>query len=249
MGFHRLSGQTSSRVCLVFLSSSLPFAFLPSLLRRTGIKHFSRYTICLHFVDALSRIGWDLQAITPGNQFLIDPTLQQEYSGDLNSPEGWVNQMMRGGKAYKRPDPSVTPTTVSHYYQYRQGYAWTLDGTGVGGKLAITCLLVHVSIAVAHCCFILVTGQASQAWDSIPELLALAYNSLPRGAGLQNCGSGIQLMKTLNRVVRVGVCSAESHGDHEKVQMVVAETSESSEQQGCHEKLGLTRAVVGKAYG
>jgi hypothetical protein len=200
--------------------------------------------MCIHFVDALSRIGWNLQGVAQGSHFLVDPTLEQFINDNTTGPNSWVSQIMSGGKIYKRPDPSVTPTTISRYYQYRQGWVWTLKGSGTGGKFAIACLAIHMGLAMTHTILILRTGQASKPWDSIPEALALAYNSSPRGGGIKNCGGGIRCMGTLNRVVRVGIINGESN---EKVQLAVLESSESGRSGG--EKLGMTRPVVGHLYG
>ena len=105
--------------------------------------------------------------------------------------------------------------------------------------MALTVLLVHVALALAHTLYTLLwLNETSQCWDSAEELLALAWNSEPaRGAPKNTCG-GIYDRKTLKSMVQIRAVQPDS-GATETVQLI-----DCSKRKGSESKL-----EVRKAYG
>jgi hypothetical protein len=70
--------------------------------------------------------------------------------------------------------------------------------------VAIILLLTHVFLAFAHTIWSLWRGETSEAWDTIPELVALSQQSPPAPAPLlDNTCAGARSMRTMGHVVRV----------------------------------------------
>ncbi|KAJ8112855.1 hypothetical protein OPT61_g4882 [Boeremia exigua] len=145
-----------------------------------------------YFVNALSRIGWDPQ--------------RNGSTGNLNSllRKGSANndQLLHdNAQPYPRPSEDIAPTSALRQEWFNYTTAWQLNESALCISVAI--LAMHLIIVVIHCIYVLWTAQSSEAWNSIPELIALAYNSRATGDTLENCGAGIMLMKTLGQEVKV----------------------------------------------
>ncbi|KAL4812270.1 hypothetical protein BDW67DRAFT_188855 [Aspergillus spinulosporus] len=73
--------------------------------------------------------------------------------------------------------------------------------------IAIILLLTHVFLAFAHTNWSLWRGETSEAWDTIPELVALSQQSPPAPALLlDNTYAGARSMRTMGHIVCVCVC-------------------------------------------
>lgn len=79
------------------------------------------------------------------------------------------------------------------------------------------------------------TKRSSEAWDSITELVVLAYRSTARPGSFENCSSGIRESRTLEKEVRIGT-------------KVLEDGSERAELVVCGDEGGTGDVVAGKAY-
>ncbi|KAF2108323.1 hypothetical protein BDV96DRAFT_652891 [Lophiotrema nucula] len=146
--------------------------------------------IALYFTDVMSRIGWHLQFPSFGSS-RIRPELQAAWKED--------DKFLRGGPIFERPQN--IPFTILRQEWFNYGTAWQLNDSSLYISLAI--LGLHMLIAMIHAAVIVYLGRTSEAWDTISELIALAYSSKPERAILQNCGAGIDHLRTLENNVKV----------------------------------------------
>ncbi|KAF2756693.1 hypothetical protein EJ05DRAFT_73046 [Pseudovirgaria hyperparasitica] len=178
----------------------------------------------LYFVDAISRIGLNLQYShdpATGNPLssIIDPTLRLPIAGDP------PDRILFGGPTFARP-PAGFNYTVLHHNWYRYGQAWMLHDYPQYVSAAV--LLFTLLLAVLHAGFMLWRAESSDAWDSIAELITLAYNS-GRGdndEGISNAGAGITNLSTLNKVAQVREVSmqrGEGSDGQRKVELVITD--------------------------
>lgn len=191
--------------------------------------------VCLQFTDSLSRVGLNLQMPFEGNtsNFIIDPEINVPNNGHRGDSRDWPksvgqkwwNEWSRNGKPFQRPDPSKMPTVALRFEVWAEGIGWQ-PVYNFGTILALMVLLSHILAAITYTLFTFYTGETSQTWDTLPELIALAYNSSPLKGGLANCGAGIYKWATLKRTVRIGVIEDQDPSDDKKVQMVVLEDDE-----------------------
>lgn len=113
-----------------------------------------------------------------------------------------------------------------------------------GQYLSVGLLLLHVAIALAHTLVVVGTGRSSASWDSINELVVLAFNSVAGKDAFENCSGGIEYSKTLERKVRVGTRVGD--GGFERVELVIC-GGQGSVDDG--DEGGVGNVVRGKAYG
>lgn len=74
--------------------------------------------------------------------------------------------------------------------------------------LSIGLLLLHIVVAFAHTGRVLMLCQTSEAWDSVPELIALSQmSSPPTGGQLASSCAGIRTLGTMGRVAIVEASS------------------------------------------
>jgi hypothetical protein len=201
-------------------------------------RRLLEYITVLHFTDSLSRIGWDIQMKTIGN-FSIDPIVQTFIN------RSWPNMMLSGGEIYQRPPETITPTSALPFYEYRQGFGWKTVASDTSTILAIVVLLIHALLAIIHCIHTIWIGRTSEAWDSISELMVLAYNSFPRGKATENCGSGIRLLRTLGSTAQVGVFTEGDDEADEQVELLINESSVSKD--SVHSI--ISKPLPGEKYG
>ena len=70
--------------------------------------------------------------------------------------------------------------------------------------VSVAILLAHVVVAIAHTAWSLWVGEASEAWDSVAEMVVLAQRSEPAGEEvLGSTCAGLRSMKTMGRVATV----------------------------------------------
>jgi hypothetical protein len=182
------------------------------------------YVTTVFFANALSRIGLALQMALPS-----DMTIKKE----LEAIKVLDDRLLDGKSIYNARDPSE-PYVKARYQAYAYGTTWSLAQTGQYLGVAILCM--HVFLALAHTIVLVVTKRSSAAWDSINELIVLAYNSSARPGAFENCNSGIELAKTLEKKVRIG--TRQGDDGHVQVELVV-----------CADDKGAGRVVVGEKYG
>ncbi len=190
-----------------------------------------RYAMTLYFVDVMSRTGWSHQFKNDQDDWNISPALQ----------EGWTesDRYLNGGPIFNRPAPSILPTVVSHVHSYKYGTAWILHDSGQ--YIAVAVLGIYLLIALIHTFIIAGQGRTIEAWDSINELVVLAWNSVPSAKenALKNCSAGIKLTSTLRTKVKVAVAA-----DGETLELVPVDRVKLSK------TVGETKNVVTEvAYG
>jgi len=96
-------------------------------------------------------------------------------------------------------------------------------------------LYIHALLALVHIFAIFWTRRPSTAWESINELMVLAYNSAPRSTAFKNCSGGIKHLKTVEKKVRVGTRTL--HDGSVQAELVV-----------CEDETGAGDVVADRAY-
>jgi hypothetical protein len=97
---------------------------------------------------------------------------------------------------------STNPAVRAYYEHYSFGLAFAIMdrtryiSTGVLG--------IHIVLAIGHMLVLLWTRRSSRSWDSMEELVILAYNPATRPGAFKNCSSGVANPKTLDKKARVG---------------------------------------------
>jgi hypothetical protein len=79
--------------------------------------------------------------------------------------------------------------------------AWQLNDPVLYISVAI--LGLHILVVAIHSAVVLWSRQSSEAWNSVSEVVALAWLSKSDNDVLENCGAGIMLKDELKRRVRV----------------------------------------------
>ena len=124
-----------------------------------------------------------------------------------------------GGDAYTVTDDERQAATMFTMYAADYGYAYS--NHGATQKAAIVVLLVYSILAMGHVCYSGKTGWTSTAWDTMPEIAALAMSS-KQTAKLRNTGTGIYTVGVYQEAVRTRV--REQH-----VEFVFNDTKEGSD--------------------
>jgi hypothetical protein len=187
------------------------------------------------FTDALARLG---------SGATLQGTLKDAGSdAGINMPTDgqWVDEWMSNGNAF-----SINSTQSKHWAPMRMralvnGYASGPDGVTI--KLAITILMIHATLALAHTLYeVLFSGLSSSSRDSVSELVALAMNSSPKKA-LQNTCAGIRRMATMKSPVRI-VATEDDH-----LELDFESPVEADALAGNVRKRNFMRFETNKAYG
>lgn len=115
----------------------------------------------------------------------------------FNGPQSIFNEPV-----HNLDNTTATANTSSMYIMYAHvnGYAWT--PTGKAQLAAIVTLGFYVFLASAHVIVSVWDKKSSSAWDSVPEMVALAAQSRP-APPLQNTGAGIHTVGPLKQKVRI----------------------------------------------
>lgn len=144
------------------------------------------------------------------------------------------------GQPWEKPNNISTSTVKMEWFNYAT--AWQINDSVL--YLSIVVLVCHLVISLAHAIYVVFwTKQTSESWDSITELIALAYHSSPGEDTLKNCGAGIMLLNTLRKRVKV-VAVGDGDGDEtsQRVRLITCDTPPLPNQE--------SRCVeVGKEYG
>ncbi|KAL3486647.1 hypothetical protein BJX62DRAFT_17625 [Aspergillus germanicus] len=129
------------------------------------------------------------------------------YNAWHATTESLARSMVRHGapiETYSRPDVLNGPDHATRMVMHAKFFGYALTPTNWFDYLSIVLLLAHILLAIAHTAWSLWRGETSEAWDSIPELVALAQQSPPAGTPLlDNTCAGVRSMRTMRRVVRV----------------------------------------------
>jgi hypothetical protein len=189
----------------------------------------NRYVTTLYFLNALSRIGL-IKQLEPNNP---TSTTMDRALTPYHAYAPVDDTFIGGGKEqYDVRDPSA-PFTRAFYQQFKYGTTWYFND--MGQYLSLTILCVHLVVAIIHTIVLCWTKRSSEAWDSITELVVLAYRSDARPGVFENCSSGIRESRTLEKEVRIGTKMMEDGS--ERAELVV-----------CGDEGGTGDVIPGKAY-
>ncbi|KAJ9663789.1 hypothetical protein H2201_005510 [Coniosporium apollinis] len=109
-------------------------------------------------------------------------------------------QLGEGGSAFVISEDAQQNATMFHMRAAVNG--WAYSGDGKTQKVALIVLLLYVLLAFGHLCYSTWTGNTSGAWDTAPEITALAMNSRPTEK-LENTGAGLTTLAVFKHTVRV----------------------------------------------
>jgi hypothetical protein len=110
--------------------------------------------------------------------------------------------------------------------------AWQLNDPAL--YVSVVVLGLHLLIVAVHSAFVLWNGLSSESWNSVSEIVALAWLSRTEGDVLENCGAGIMLQSELGKKIRV------REDGRDKVRLVSV---------GMGMGQGRDKVKVGKKYG
>ncbi|KAK4954245.1 hypothetical protein LTR10_007675 [Elasticomyces elasticus] len=141
------------------------------------------------------------------NKSMVGTLKDINVPGDPWSGGAWVDQFLPGGKAQlgyggNAFDLSTEQAAGATQFTMRakvNGYAYS--SKGITQKAAIVTLLIYCMMAAAHSVYIVWTGWTSSAWDTPPELTALALNS-ERTNAMHNTSAGVHSSNTFGSNVR-----------------------------------------------
>ncbi|KAF2035260.1 hypothetical protein EK21DRAFT_84879 [Setomelanomma holmii] len=189
----------------------------------TDHDHHHRYITTLYFLNALSRVGLPLHLEDHPNSV----HLRWEFDAGPIKNDSFI------GEVELYPERNSTALyTRAYYQQYRFGTAWAL--VDAGQYISMVLLGIHVVFALAHSVILCWTHRSNTAWESVNELIVLAYNSATRPKVFENCSIGIKNARTLDTKVRIGTRALEDGSV--QAELVVCDEGEAGD------------VVLGKAY-
>lgn len=112
------------------------------------------------------------------------------YSLGFNGPQSIFTEL----------DMETLNVSMFTIYARVNGYAWSSEGMIQKANMVV--LIVYVFIACLHVIYSVPTETTSSAWDSVPEMVALALQS-QRSFAMQNTGAGIDTIAPMKQKVRV----------------------------------------------
>jgi hypothetical protein len=148
----------------------------------------------------LSRLGWDPQRDPSREE--VNPIL---HMGNRNSDA----LLHPNSQIWDRPTNVSTQALHQEWFSYAT--AWQLGDPSLYISIAI--LGIHLLVVVLHSAGTMWNRQGSEAWNSLSEIVALAYVSQPAEDVLKNCGSAIMLQKSLRQ--RIRVVAVEDQSEHQ----------------------------------
>lgn len=174
-----------------------------------------RMIVAASFVDALARVGWVESLKFPDDSMMINPVLQQHASTDQQL-------ILKGGAIYSTPTNMSFGVGTVNWYSY--GVAWTLKENGQ--LLSVAVLGFHLVLVSIHVVLKVWKSRSMGAWDSITEILLLAWNSVPtrRDDELKNCSVGIHGIGPMEQKVKAMVIE-EDDGTDGRVELVVVDNN------------------------
>ncbi|KAK7177764.1 hypothetical protein PSPO01_16185 [Paraphaeosphaeria sporulosa] len=150
------------------------------------------HMIAATLADALARVGaWRTSKV-----FAKDSRIE---------PDDWITAILTNGKAFHEPPGSDSLYTSMSMEQEITGYAF--KSSTVTDYLSIAVLVAHLVMATGHTILMLSTRRSSACWDSFPELMALAIQSLPSQIALKNTAAGIFTSKAYAQNARILVAA------------------------------------------
>ncbi|KAJ4301835.1 hypothetical protein N0V90_003931 [Kalmusia sp. IMI 367209] len=120
----------------------------------------------------------------------------------------WVMAILTGDGAFDESFGSLNSHTAIRMNQEVTGYAFKLNS--VTDYMALVVVFAHLVIATGHTILMLKTRRSSACWDSFPELLALAMQSLPSPKALKNTATGIFTTRVFGQNTRIRVSTNDS---------------------------------------
>ena len=192
---------------LTTLESLLSLQLLPGQLgsrptRPPGLATKQAQLLAAYFADGLSRCG---SAFYPGLSGLT-PGLQPDVYSVADFDEADWRAMVRIGEpqASFHDSPAIAAAPHTRMVMRARVTGYVMAVSGWFDYLSVAVLLTHAVIAVAHTVWVLWHAQTSQAWDTVPELVALSQQSPPAEEGmLDNTCAGIRTMKSMGETARV----------------------------------------------
>ena len=150
------------------------------------------WVTALLVADGISRYGSDKVLNTSG--------VQESWSLlDYQKRPDFDDTLLKGGVALFKPNEtqvtSFNAGVVIQGMSYRAQY--------VTDYLSIAVLSTYILLALGHTVYIVYRRESSSAWDTITEMLTLAYNSLPRSETLENTSAGIESLDTFSKIATV----------------------------------------------
>ena len=188
----------------------------------SGKTRFLETIIATVFNDGLSRLGshrlfnttvstnpslWTAANYLPRQDF-DTAILRTRHVPSSFRPEDNLNtsHLSDANTALLRIDPSATDITTLRVAFAITGFAYQ---NNLAGDLAMSILLIHIALAIAHLMWIWSRRQTSESWGTISEYTALAQNSHPAYHALENTGAGIKNWRTFSRVAKIRISSHE----------------------------------------
>ncbi|RMJ19459.1 hypothetical protein CDV36_000883 [Fusarium kuroshium] len=107
---------------------------------------------------------------------------------DYTKPPDFNERLVAGKTALQRP--SGTEFTSFFTSISINGIAYKANSAT--DHLAIAVLLAHIALVLGYSVYLVYTRRSSDAWDSVMEMLILAYNSQPTSHALRNTSAGIR---------------------------------------------------------
>ena len=162
-----------------------------------GVEHM----LATYFADGLSRCGSQLH---PAASRLLE---EWEFGNWSVQDETQARKMVCRHCPPSFPRPAVL--TAGGWNSTRMEMRAIFRGYVIAAVdwfdyLSIGLLLLHILVAFAHTAYVLFSRQTSEAWDSIPELIALSQASPPPAGGqLASSCAGIRTFGTMGRVAVV----------------------------------------------
>ncbi|KAL3466883.1 hypothetical protein BJX64DRAFT_301326 [Aspergillus heterothallicus] len=178
--------------------------------------------ICSVVVDGLSRTGSHRIFDTSGPP--SDWTI-----GSYNRQPSF-NMLVLDNKPALQP-PSANPQDYITLESSMEISGFSMQSS-LPTYLAMSVLLVHMIMAMAHITFLLLKRHTSGSWSTIGELIALSQNSPPAYKALANTGAGIEHSRTYSHVARIRVKEESESSEHERIELLFDESSLSSTEVG-----------------
>lgn len=156
--------------------------------------------------DGMSRIGYSLN----GGGYTI-PAYATKVIDRYDIDDSNFHDEVYKGKAVLGPPQRDGPFNDTYDYNNSTKLTWKVSiggyyyrADGAAKQFSLAVLLLHAAIALAYFAQRLWTRDrdSSDAWNSVPELLALAQNSQPTSQ-LANTSAGIHRGQTMARHARI----------------------------------------------
>ncbi|KAL4916167.1 hypothetical protein BDW62DRAFT_186929 [Aspergillus aurantiobrunneus] len=156
--------------------------------------------ISLFFTDGLSRVGAHRHRDTWG----LFPAWDV-YAWHVATEELARTMVRRGDPVETFSRPQVLEgRNATRMMMRAKFFGYAMTPMNWFDYFSIVLLLAHVFLAIGHTLWSLWRGETAEAWDTVPELVALSQQSPPAPAPLlDNTCAGVRSMQTMGRVVRV----------------------------------------------